>query len=216
MKNGWLGEQWLVYLAITVAASFVISAPLNKLAHQLYERWQDPLCRYESKEKHPDDGPISLGNAEIAILGMGRVGSGAYDLLNSREVRVIGLDSDPGKIEIHRQKGRRVLFADAEDPGFWNRLDLERIRAVLLAMPDAEAKQIAIRALRQRGYDGIISATNLYEEEAAPILEAGATTTFNYFDEAGVGFAEHTWEALMGSTHVPAASGKDASAEQPA
>ncbi|MDX1528004.1 MAG: cation:proton antiporter, partial [Gammaproteobacteria bacterium] len=137
VKNGWLGEEWLVYLAITVAASFVISAPLNKLAHQLYERWQDPLCRYESQEKHPDDGPISLGNAEIAILGMGRVGSGAYDFLNSREVRVIGLDSDPGKLEIHRQKGRRVLFADAEDPGFWNRLDLERVKAVLLAMPDA-------------------------------------------------------------------------------
>ncbi len=216
VKNGWLGEQWLVYLAITVAASFVIAAPLNKLAHQLYERWQDTLCRFESKEKHPDDGPISLGNAEIAILGMGRVGSGAYDLLKSREVRVIGLDSDPGKIEIHRQKGRRVLFADAEDPGFWNRLDLERIKAVLLTMPDAEAKQIAIRALRQRGYGGIISATNLYAEEAAPILEAGATTTFNYFDEAGVGFAEHTWEALIGSTQGPAASGKDASAEQPA
>jgi hypothetical protein len=36
----------------------------------------------------------------------------------------------------------------------------------------------------------------VYPEEAALILGAGATTTFNYFDEAGVGFAEHTWEAL--------------------
>ena len=26
---------------------------------------------------------------------------------------------------------------------------------------------------------------------------AGADLTFNYFDEAGVGFAEHTWEALQ-------------------
>ncbi len=216
VKNGWLGEQWLVYLAITVAASFVIAAPVNKLAHQLYERWEGALCRFETKEKHPDDGPISLGNAEIAILGMGRVGAGAYELLKSREIKVIGLDSDPGKIELHRQKGRRVLFADAEDPGFWNRLDLGKIKAVLLAMPDPEAKRIAIRALRQRGYDGIISATNLYEEEAGPILEAGATTTFNYFDEAGVGFAEHTWEALMGSNQSPDTSDNDTSAKQPA
>ncbi|HSS63804.1 MAG TPA: NAD(P)-binding protein, partial [Gammaproteobacteria bacterium] len=176
----------------------------------------DVLCRFESKEKHPDDGPISLGNAEIAILGMGRVGAGAYELLKSRDVKIIGLDSDPGKIERHRQKGRRVLFADAEDPGFWNRLDLEKVKAVLLTMPDPEAKRIAIRALRQRGFEGIISATNLYEEEAGPILEAGATTTFNYFDEAGVGFAEHTWEALTGSGHGPEPAGDDASVKQPA
>jgi predicted Kef-type K+ transport protein len=215
VKNDWLGEQWLVYLAITVAFSFMIAAPVNKGAHGIYERWEGVLCRFESKEKHPDDGPISLGNAEIAILGMGRVGAGAYELLKSREVKVIGLDSDPGKIERHRQLGRRVLFADAEDPGFWSRLDLQKIKAVLLAMPDPEAKTIAIRALRQRGYKGIISATNLYEEEAGPILEAGATTTFNYFDEAGVGFAEHTWEALTGSYQGSDRSGGEASLKQP-
>jgi predicted Kef-type K+ transport protein len=216
VKNGWLSEQWLVYLAITVAASFVIAAPLNNAAHGLYLRWAGVLCRFESKEKHPDDGPISLGNAEIVILGMGRVGAGAYEFLKSREVKVIGLDSDPGKIEFHRQRGRRVLFADAEDAGLWNRLDLHRVKAVLLTMPDPEAKSIAIRALRQLGYNGIISATNVYAEEAGPILDAGATTTFNYFDEAGVGFAEHTWEALMGSGHVPGPSDEDASMKQPA
>jgi hypothetical protein len=27
--------------------------------------------------------------------------------------------------------------------------------------------------------------------------DAGADLTFNYYDEAGVGFAEHTWEALQ-------------------
>lgn len=216
VKNGWLGEEWLVYLAMIVAASFVIAAPVNKAAHGLYERWEGVLCRFESKDKHPDDGPISLGNAEIAILGMGRVGTGAYDLLKGRNVKVIGLDSDPGKIERHRQKGRRVLFADAEDPGFWSRLNLEKVQAVLLAMPDPEAKEIAIKALRHRGYTGIISATNLYEEEAGPILEAGANTTFNYFDEAGVGFAEHTWEALMSKNESSNASGDDAPVTKPA
>ncbi len=31
--------QWLIPLAITVALSFVISAPLNRIVHLLYERW---------------------------------------------------------------------------------------------------------------------------------------------------------------------------------
>jgi hypothetical protein len=36
--------------------------------------------RLERDKRHPDDEPISLGNAEILVVGMGRVGSGAYDL----------------------------------------------------------------------------------------------------------------------------------------
>ncbi|MDX1514146.1 MAG: cation:proton antiporter family protein [Gammaproteobacteria bacterium] len=197
VRNGWLGEEWLVYLALTVAISFILAAPFNKVAHGLYERFEPLLCRFETKRKHPDDEPISLGNANIAILGMGRVGTGAYDFLTERGTRVIGLDSDPGKIEQHRERGRRVLYADAEDPGFWTRLKLDNLDGILLALPDPEAKCLAIRRLRRRGYSGLISATNVYPEEESMILEAGATTTFNYFAEAGVGFAEHTWEALM-------------------
>lgn len=209
VKNGWLGEQWLVFLALTVAVSFMLAAPLNKVAHALYERFERVLCRFETRVKHPDDGPISVGNAEILILGMGRVGTGAYEFLRARNAKVLGLDSDPGKLERHRQKSRRVLFADAEDPGFWTRLNLGKVKAVLLAMPDLEAKRIASTRLRRRGFEGMISATNVYAEEAEAILDAGATTTYNYFDEAGVGFAEHTWEALM--------QAKDAgAAEQPA
>jgi predicted Kef-type K+ transport protein len=196
VKNGWLGEAWLVYLAVTVAVSFVVAAPFNRLAHRLYERFESRLRRFETAQKHPDDEPISLGNAQIAILGMGRVGTGAYDFLKQRAARVIGLDSDPAKIERHLSEGRRVLYADAEDSGFWTRLNLENLEAILLAMPDPEAKCIAASQLRRRAYRGLISATNVYPEEAALILGAGATTTFNYFDEAGVGFAEHTWEAL--------------------
>ncbi len=196
VKNGWLGDQWLVYLAITVAASFILAAPFNKIAHGIYERFEPSLCRFETPREHPDDEPISLGSATIAILGMGRVGTGAYDFLVGRESRVIGLDSDPGKIQSHREQGRRVLYADAEDPGFWSRLKLDNLDGILLAMPDPEAKCLAIRQLRRRGYGGLISATNVYPEEEKMILEAGASTTFNYFAEAGVGFAEHTWEAL--------------------
>lgn len=212
VTNGWLGEQWLVYLALAVAASFILAAPFNKLAHGLYEHYEPLLCRFETRRKHPDDEPISLGNANIAILGMGRVGTGAYDFLKQRSARVIGLDSDPGKIHRHREQGRRVLYADAEDPGFWSRLELDNLEGILLAMPDPEAKCIAARQLRRRGYKGLISATNVYPEEETMILDAGATTTFNYFTEAGVGFAEHTWEALTrGRVETPGPPG-----EQPA
>ena len=128
---------------------------------------------------------------------MGRVGTGAYDFLSHRKQRVIGLDSDTGKVELHRQAGRRVLYADAEDPGLWQNLDLSGIHAVLLAMPDLEANTIAARQLRRTGYAGFVSATAVFAEDLEKIKQAGADAAYNYFDEVGVGFAEHVWEQLF-------------------
>jgi Trk K+ transport system NAD-binding subunit len=127
---------------------------------------------------------------------MGRVGSGAYDYLRDQDENIVGIDSDPAKIESNIKQGRRVAYADAEDPGFWQRLNLDRLRAIMLAVPNFEAKLSAARALRRRGFKGLISATHLYPEEYAPIITAGCDVSYNYYTEAGVGFARHTYETL--------------------
>jgi hypothetical protein len=106
-----------------------------------------------------------------------------------------------GKVEAHLREGRRVVYADAEDPELWYRLHLERVRAVMLALPDAEAKIIASRQLRLRGFAGLIAATHVYEDERTPILRAGCDVTYNYFSEAGTGFAAHISDALHAAMH---------------
>lgn len=197
LKNAWLEPQMMVMLAITVAVSFAIAAPLNRYAHDLYLRLEKRLRSYESELRHPDDEPVHLGNSHLLIMGMGRVGTGAYDFLRQRKQRVIGLDSDMGKVELHRKAGRRVLYADAEDPGLWQNLDLAGIHAVLLAMPDLEANTIAARQLRRSGYAGFVSATAMFAEDLEKIKNAGADAAYNFYDEVGVGFAEHVWEQLF-------------------
>ena len=134
VTQGLLPPESLVVMAIVVALSFVVSAPLHRMAHTLYERQAPVLVRFERHERHPDDGPISLGSADAVILGMGRIGTGAYDYLRASGARVVGLDSDPGKVQRHLESGRRVVYADAEDPEIWNRLRLEGVRAILLAL----------------------------------------------------------------------------------
>ena len=74
-------------------------------------------------------------------------------------------------------------------------------------MPDQEAKTIAAEQLKAKGYDGIISATALFNDEIQPIQDAGADLVYNYYDEVGVGFAEHVWEELE-SVRITEASEK--------
>ena len=193
---GILNPNWLTVSALVVAISFAIAAPLNAKAHELYARLAPVLERFELDRRHPDDEPVSLGSAEMLVVGMGRLGAGAYDFLHAQGMHVVGGDSDPGKIERHRREGRRVVYVDAEDPSFWRSLKFDRLRAIMLAFPDLKAKRIAGAELRKRGYAGILSATHVFPEEESPILESGVDATYNYFTEAGVGFARETVDAL--------------------
>ncbi|MDX1605905.1 MAG: cation:proton antiporter family protein, partial [Candidatus Competibacterales bacterium] len=188
--------EWLVPLAVAVALSFVVAAPLNRIAHGLYERLETRLVPFELDQRHPDEQPVSLGLAQILIMGMGRTGSAAYDFLGARQQRLVGLDSDPGRVQEQIKAGRRVLYADAEDPSFWHGVNLEHVKAVILCMNDPEAKSIATRQLRAHGFGGLIVANSLYEDEARLITAAGADHAYLAFSEAGVGLAEHVWEAL--------------------
>ncbi|GKW50497.1 cation:proton antiporter family protein [Halomonas sp. NCCP-2165] len=190
-------EEWLVPLAITVAVSFVVAAPLNRLAHPLFDRLEGLLRRFESHTKHPDEQPVSLGRSDLLIMGMGRTGSAAYDFLAERRARVVGLDADPNKVSKHQRAGRRVVYADAEDIGFWHAIDISRIKAVILAMPEMEGKVMAARQLRRLGFGGPIVANTLYDDEAEILREAGANETYLTMTGAGIGLAEKTWEAFQ-------------------
>jgi hypothetical protein len=189
--------QWLVPLALTAALSFLVSAPLNRYAHPLYERLAARLIPLERNTRHPDEQPLSLGNAEVLIMGLGRTGTAAYDHLKDK-CRLVALDSDPARVQMHKMMGHNVFFADAEDQVFWQNLDLEAVSAIILTINDMEAKVIAAQKLRKSGFAGLIVSHSMHSDEAEKIIKAGADQTYLTMSEAGVGLAEHVFQADFG------------------
>ncbi|WP_337880385.1 cation:proton antiporter family protein [Rheinheimera sp.] len=181
--------QFLIPMALTVALSFVMSAPLNRFAHPLYERLAQRLIPFERDSHHPDEQPVSLGDAEVLIMGMGRTGSAAYEYLEHK-CHLVALDSDPAKVAQHFEQGKNVLFADAEDQVFWQGVKLDCVKAVVLCLNDVEAKVIATRKLRQAGFAGLIVSHSMHKDEAQQIMAAGADHTYLTMSEAGLGLAE--------------------------
>ncbi len=186
-----------ITLALTVALSFIIAAPLNRLSHRLYERYEAQFDVWELPWHHPDEEPVSLGQSQVLVMGMGPVGVAAYDYLKTHQLKPVGLDSDMKRVEKNREAGRRVLYGDAEDAGFWQRLRIGTIKGVVLAMDDCEAKLMAIRQLRMRDYRGFIAATTLYPEEGEKLRWFGADFTFDKLSHAGVGLAESVQTTLL-------------------
>ena len=194
VSHGWISGDWLVTIAIALSISFIFAAPLNSAAHRIYSRFSSPLKRFESPERLPEDRPIDSGDAEIAIIGMGGVGTSAYDEMQRRHGNVvIGVDFASETVAAHQKKGRNVVYGDAEDSDFWERVEPgnSSVRVVMLALPEQSAAVFAVRQMRQRGFQGEITASVRYNEDIKILIEEGINAAYSLYEEAGVGFADH-------------------------
>ena len=195
--NGWIGNEWLVIIAIALSITFVLASPLNSAAQSLYARFEDRLKPFQTKARHPDDELIDPGNATIMIFGMGRVGTGAYEAMQQRYGdTVLGVDVDAVTVREQVEAGRNVILGDATDPDFYARGRPEKIRLVMLAMSNHTQNMLAAKQLASLGYSGLVAATAQFADELVALEKEGVHAAFNFYAEAGAGFAEHVCERL--------------------
>jgi len=198
-SNGWLDRQWLVIMAISLSLTFVVASLFNSASHRIYTRFHRELIRFQSAKRLPGDEAVDPGDAEIIVFGMGRVGAGAYDAMRQRfGEKVLGLDFNQAVVEKQKNSGRHVLLADATDPDFWEkcRPGSGRVRLVMLAMASVKENVFAARQLRDRGYQGRIAGIARYQDEIDALTEAGVDAAYNFYAEAGTGFAAHLCDYL--------------------
>ncbi len=198
-SQGWIGPEWLVIIALALSATFVIGSPLNTAADALYVRYRDRLSRFETDPRHPDDQPIDRGEATIGVFGMGRIGTMAYDFMRKKYGdKVMGFDFNADTVRRHCEAGRQVVFGDPTDPDFWPRIKRQKEGGlmVLLTMPKHQANLASTRHLVEIGFRGKIAAIAHFDDQVEELKEAGAAAAFNFYNEVGLGFAEHAWEVL--------------------
>jgi glutathione-regulated potassium-efflux system ancillary protein KefC len=194
--QGWFDPQWLVVLSLSVALSFVLAAPLNSMSESVY-RWLDNYLPKRPPEKlHPADRPIQLNDAQAVVMGMGKIGRGAYQRLQGHYgLKVLGIDNDGDKVQRLQGEGYKLIEGDAVDSDFWEKLiTCEQVKMVLLAMPSHHGNLYALEQLRHRNFPGKISAIVEYPEEIPVLREYGADAVFHVYDEAGLGLADSAAE----------------------
>ncbi len=191
--GGWIDAGWLIVIATALSLSCAFSAGGIAVSHRLHDRYRTLWKRLERKGRLPDDRPPDIGKAEIAVIGMGSVGTGAYDTMRGlRGKRVVGIDIDPVIVERHQEVGRQVVLGDPGDAEFWRRAEAEHaLELVMLALPNLEANLAVLEQLRSASFRGRVAAAAWFDDEIEPLEQAGAATVFNVHLEAGSGFAAH-------------------------
>lgn len=199
VSNGWLAKEWLVIIALAVSISFIFTSIFYEHAHTAYAYMRAWVKYFERKQPVPEYQE-QLKHAEVLIIGMGRVGRSSYDVLHERlGDKVWGVESDSEKALKHRELGRHVIIGDAEDADFWETRELHHIKLIMLAMPSVTDIKDITTQLKMGGYQGHIAAIARYEDERQELLEFGVDNVFNYFVEAGTGFAEESLHLLDGN-----------------
>ena len=196
VANNWLDSRWLIAIAIALSLSCIIAAGLNVVADRIYTRYRTVWKRIQRSELVADDRPLDIGEAAIAVIGMGRIGTGAYDSMHELHGgSVVGVDIDPATVQRQQATGRKVLLGDPGDPDFWDRVQATHaLELVMLALPNLTANLAVIEQLKAASFGGRVAATARFQDEIEPLEQAGASTVFSVYAEAGSGFAAHVAE----------------------
>lgn len=189
---GMLEATWLVEISIAVAISFVFAALMNGRGHLYVEKLAERVPRRNPDELHPEERPADAGDAEVVVIGMGRIGTAAYDRLRDGfGLRVVGVDYDAARVESQVKEGRHVVEGDATDLDFWNRLTRsESVRIAVLAMAQHGANVTALDCLRESGFTGKVATVARYEDEVLWAREHGVPIAFNVYAGAGIELAD--------------------------
>ena len=193
VTNGWIDTFWLIVVAIALTLSCAISAGLNVAAHQIYARHRALWDRLQKTRRLADDQPLDIGGATTAIIGMGRVGTAAYDQMHQAfGGAVVGVEIDPVKVERQQSSGRHVLLGDPTDADFWDRVQAAHtLELVLLALPNLASNLAVLDQLKASSSYCRVAATARFPDEVEVLRNAGASSVYNLYAEAGSGFAAH-------------------------
>lgn len=192
----WLNQTWLVVMALTVSFSFIISAIFSQLSNEIYNKNRRWFKRFQSRDRLPFDPVLNIGKAEIAVIGMGTIGTGAYDrLCQQHKQLVVGIDVNVYKVLKHKKAHRHVVLGDPSDADFWDRVrKMHRLKLVVLTLPNFTTTIKVVRMMKEMGYKDRLVSIAKFQVDIEALQEAGVDMAANIFTEAGAGFASHIME----------------------
>ena len=196
VSGGLLSSEWLTTIALAMSLSFFIATPFNTRVHDLFSKNHDGLHRFERKQRLKEEATPSLGDANIVILGMGRVGLGAYQSLSEKlGANIIGVDEKQDRVDSYQEQGINCIRGDASDYEFWTDTNLVKSDKIFVCLSNHRENMYIVNLAKQLGYKNVLAVVSRFPDEQAQLQESGCIA-FNLYAEAGHGFAEHVLDEL--------------------
>jgi len=187
-NSGQVSSEWVTTLALAMALSFVLATPINKNANKLYLRSRSWITRWE-KSVLPEEHIQTLDNVNTAVLGMGRVGLGAYSqLITLPDFSVIGVEENIDRVRRMQADGINCIHGDATDRDFWERSEVTQCHTILLSLSNHRENLAVVRLAREVGYTRTLAVAVRFPDEKTE-LEALGCHAYYLYEDVGHDFA---------------------------
>jgi len=192
--NGVLNPEWVTTIALAMTMSFFIASPVNNRAQQWYRKYQPHLVSHESAERLQEETIGSIGNAQVAVLGMGRIGRAAYRTLDASDIGpLVGIEENWSRHLILKEEGFHTVHGDASDVDFWDRTGLATLDHILVCLSNHRENLDVVALARELGFKGEITAVARFPDECDELRELGCEPYYLY-EDLGEEFARHAIE----------------------
>ena len=213
VEAGILRPEWVTTVALAVAISFVMATPANRLAHELFRRHEARLVAHERAERLAEERVGSLGDARTVILGMGRIGRGAYEALalsaaeqgKFRTHGIVAVEENHALVAMRREEGYACIHGDASDQDFWERTGLARRDLILVSLTIHRENLRVVRLARELGFTGTLGVACRFPDERRE-LEALGCVPYYLYEDVGGDFARHVAATVAGEGAEPVAA----------
>ncbi len=196
LNLGMITEEWVIVMALLMSMSFIISAPLNKKAHEIFDKYKPQIMKINRVRDSQDSEPIDFENAKILVVGLGSIGRTTFENLRKKFGNcVLGLDYNHERVEEMRLANCHVKWADTTDSELWDHVDCQQIKAVFLTMSDFASNSNTLKEMnRVKNRNFKVFTISHYPDETIKYHRMGAEYVFEYKEYLGKDFVENALE----------------------
>jgi CPA2 family monovalent cation:H+ antiporter-2 len=132
----------------------------------------------------------------VVVCGFGRVGSQVAEALETFQASYVAIDVDPDIVRNVRRRGVRCVFGDAASEHILDTAAVERAALVVVAVPQVDRADLAVRYVRRRNPRVAILARAHDYADRDRLTRAGATEVIQPEVEAASTLIRHALRRL--------------------
>jgi Kef-type K+ transport system membrane component KefB/Trk K+ transport system NAD-binding subunit len=195
LSMGHITKETMGLITLVGVVTIFFSTYMILYSGPIYRLLAGPLKIFEKRNPYRENAIDNLKETTsgcVILVGLGNYGNGLAEYLLRRGKRIIGVDFDPGAMDIWRSRGISVLYGDIGDPEIYEHLPLNKACWVVSTVRSEELNLALLHNLKNLGYDGKVALTAANQKEAHDFKIAGAHLVFRPFIDA----AEQAADAL--------------------
>jgi glutathione-regulated potassium-efflux system protein KefB len=197
-STGLIGSRIYALSLTFISVSFIVSPLLINLAYRLTAHLRTAAAASRKLPSVAD---------RVVVAGYGAGGRGVCLILEAARVPFVAVDQDLARLRLARQLGHDVRYADLADPALLTTLDVDRARAVIVAVPEFATGRRLVDALKRfhPRVPLLVSVQTLGQQESMRQLGAEhvvalsleGTLRFSRLVLNALGVEQHTTDSIL-------------------